>query len=155
MSAHTVLVAMQLPCNQKCHPRRAPTAGAASLRASSSDVFPAPFLAEALPGTFPELGSDSGSVQASLQRDLRAPAAVDVAARNAAPAPTPAPIPLTKEPLRVNVPNEASGVDAADDKGKKISHKRGRSLSALVPRLMGRRTSATGDELHVSTAGQC
>ena len=135
----------------RCHLWYAVSAGAASLRANSSDAFPTPFLAEALPGTPSELGSDSVSTQASSQKD-RAPAAPEEAAPNAALAPAPAP--LTKEPIRVHVPAEAAAVDPADDKGKKISHKRGRSLSSLVPRLIGRRASATGDELHVSRAVQ-
>ena len=104
-----------------------------------------------MPGTFSEIGNDSVSTQGS-QKD-RNPAALEESARPAALAPAPAP--PTKEPLRVQVPAEAPVLDPADDKGKKISHKRGRSLSSLVPRLIGRRASATGDELHVSQAARC
>jgi len=54
--------------------------------------------------------------------------------------------------VRVVAQAPAAETPAGDDRGKKISHKRGRSLSSLVPRLIGRRTSATGDELNVSSS---
>ena len=130
-------------------PSHAACTGPASLRASSSDVFPTPFSVELNTGCPPELASDSGNTAASAQSDLRVTVAPeDAAPRTGFAAP---PTVVVREPLHVHIAADAPATEtaAADDKGKKISHKRGRSLSSLVPRLIGRRASATGDELNV------
>ena len=133
--------------------RRSVCAGAASLRASSSDVFPPGFVSELQAGSSlssPESVTDGDNPALLAARtELRVPAVPETAAPRTAVAAPPAA--FVREPLHVHVAAEAPAAEApaGDDRGKKISHKRGRSLSSLVPRLIGRRASATGDELNV------